>query len=135
MKMTLVTPEKRILTGADVESVTVPAYRGELNILEGHTPLVTTLDTGIMRWKVKGSDRFQYAVISWGYCEVYPNGIDILAETADLPEDINLTDAQAFIDKAKARLAAESLSDADYADLSRVVKRGESSIEVTKYKN
>jgi F-type H+-transporting ATPase subunit epsilon len=135
MKMTLVTPEKRILTGADVESVTVPAYRGELNILEGHTPLVTTLDTGIMRWKVKGSDRFQYAVISWGYCEVYPNGIDILAETADLPEDVNLTDAQSFIDKAKARLAAESLNDADYADLSRVVKRGESSIEVTKFKN
>ncbi|OYZ24630.1 MAG: ATP synthase F1 subunit epsilon [Bdellovibrio sp. 28-41-41] len=135
MKMTLVTPEKRILTGADVESVTVPAFRGELNILEGHTPLVTTLDTGIMRWKVKGSDRFQYAVISWGYCEVYPNGIDILAETADLPEDVNLTDAQSFIDKAKARLAAESLNDADYADLSRVVKRGESSIEVTKFKN
>ena len=135
MKMTLVTPEKRILTGADVESVTVPAYRGELNILEGHTPLVTTLDTGIMRWKVKGSDRFQYAVISWGYCEVYPNGIDILAETADLPEDVNLTDAQSFIEKAKARLAAESLNDADYADLSRVVKRGESSIEVTKFKN
>jgi F-type H+-transporting ATPase subunit epsilon len=135
MKMTLVTPEKRILTGADVESVTVPAFRGELNILEGHTPLVTTLDTGIMRWKVKGSDRFQYAVISWGYCEVYPNGIDILAETADLPEDVNLTDAQSFIDKAKARLAAESLTDADYADLSRVVKRGESRIEVTKFKN
>lgn len=135
MKMTLVTPEKRILTGADVESVTVPAYRGELNILEGHTPLVTTLDTGIMRWKLKGSDRFQYAVISWGYCEVYPNGIDILAETADLPEDVNLTDAQSFIEKAKARLAAESLNDADYADLSRVVKRGESSIEVTKFKN
>jgi len=135
MKMTLVTPEKRILTGADVEFVTVPAFRGELNILEGHTPLVTTLDTGIMRWKVKGSDRFQYAVISWGYCEVYPNGIDILAETADLPEDVNLTDAQSFIDKAKARLAAESLNDADYADLSRVVKRGESSIEVTKFKN
>lgn len=135
MKMTLVTPEKRILTGVDVESVTVPAYRGELNILEGHTPLVTTLDTGIMRWKVKGSDRFQYAVISWGYCEVYPNGIDVLAETADLPEDVNLADAQSFIDKAKARLAAESLNDADYADLARVVKRGESSIEVTKFKN
>lgn len=135
MKMTLLTPEKRVLTGADVESVVVPAYRGELNILEGHTPLVTTLDTGIMRWKVKGQDRFHYAVISWGYCEVYPNGIDILAETADLPEDINLTDAEAYVQKAKTRLAAESLNDTDFADLARSIKRGEANIEVTKYKN
>ncbi|MBL7544621.1 MAG: ATP synthase F1 subunit epsilon [Bdellovibrionaceae bacterium] len=135
MKMTLVTPEKKILTGAEVDSVLVPAYRGELNILDGHTPLVTTLDTGIMRWKLKGSDRFNYAVISWGYCEVYPNGIDILAETADLPEDISQTEAQTFIEKANKRLASESLSDSDYADLSRMIKRGEANLEITKYKN
>jgi F-type H+-transporting ATPase subunit epsilon len=135
MKMTLVTPEKKILTGTEVESVLVPAYRGELNILDGHTPLITTLDTGIMRWKTKGSDRFNYAVISWGYCEVYPNGIDILAEMADLPEDVNLTEAQAYIEKAKARMATESLSDEEYANMARTVKRGEAGIEVTKYKN
>ena len=135
MKMTLLTPEKRVLTGAEVDSVVVPAHRGELNILEGHTPLVTTLDTGIMRWKVKGQERFHYAVISWGYCEVYPNGIDILAETADLPEDINLADAQAYIEKAKSRLASESLNDADFADLARSIKRSEANIEVSKYKN
>lgn len=135
MKMTLLTPEKRVLTGAEVESVVVPAHRGELNILEGHTPLVTTLDTGIMRWKVKGQDRFHYAVISWGYCEVYPNGIDILAQTADLPEDVNLAEAQAYVEKAKNRLATESLNDLDFADLARSIKRGEASIEVSKYKN
>ncbi len=135
MKMTLLTPEKRVLTGAEVDSVVLPAHRGELNVLEGHTPLVTTLDTGIMRWKLKGSDRFQYAVISWGYCEVYPNGIDILAETADLPEDINLADAQAYIEKAKSRLATESLNDADFEDLARSIKRSEAGLEVSKYKN
>lgn len=135
MKMTLSTPEKRVLTGAEVDSVVVPAHRGELNILEGHTPLVTTLDTGIMRWKVKGQDHFQYAVISWGYCEVYPNGIDILAETADLPEDVDLADAQMYIDKARSRLASESLNDADFADMARTIKRGEANIEVSKYKN
>lgn len=135
MKMTLVTPEKKILTGQEVDSVLVPAFRGELNILDGHTPLVTTLDTGIMRWRLKGQERYNYAVISWGYCEVYPNGIDILAEAADLPEDITQTEAQAFIDNAKKRLASESLSDADYAHLTRNIKRGEADLEVMKYKN
>lgn len=133
--MTLLTPEKRVLTGAEVDSVVLPAYRGELNVLEGHTPLVTTLDTGIMRWRVKGQDRFHYAVISWGYCEVYPNGIDILAETADLPEDINLADAEAYIEKAKSRLATESLNDTDFAELARSIKRSEAGLEVSKYKN
>lgn len=132
--MTLVTPEKKILTGQEVDSVLIPAYRGELNILDGHTPLVTTLDTGIMRWRLKGQERYNYAVVSWGYCEVYPNGIDILAEVADLPEDVNLTETQNFIDSAKKRLATESLSEADYANLTRSIKRGEADLEVSKYK-
>ncbi len=135
MRLTLVTPEKKILTGQEVESVVVPAFRGELNILDGHTPLITTLDTGIMKWKVKGADRFQYAVVSWGYCEVFPNGVDILAETINLPEDINLDQMQAYVTKAKNRLATESLTDEEYESLSHGIKRSEADVEVIKYKN
>lgn len=135
MKMTLVTPEKKVLTGAEVESVLLPAYRGELNILEGHTPLVTTLDTGIMRWKAKGADHFSYAVISWGYCEVFPNGIDILAEFVDLPEEVDHTQAQAIMADATKRLSTQSLTDSEYADAARMVKRGEADIALSKYKN
>lgn len=135
MKMTLVTPQKKILTGADVESVLVPAFRGELNILEGHTPLVTTLDTGIMRWKTKGTDHFSYAVISWGYCEVYPNGIDILAEFADLPEEVDEAEAKAIMAEATKRLSTQSLTDSEYADEARNIKRSEADIALTRYKN
>lgn len=135
MRLTLVTPEKKILTGQEVESVVVPAYRGELNILDGHTPLITTLDTGIMKWKIKGEDRFHYAVVSWGYCEVFPNGVDILAETANLPEDVNLDEMKAYVDKAKNRLATESLTDDEYENLSRGIKRSEADTELLKYKN
>lgn len=135
MKLTLVTPEKKILIGQDVESVIVPAYRGELNILDGHTPLITTLDTGIMSWKIKGQDRFHYAVVSWGYCEVFPNGIDILAEAADLPDDVNVEDARIYMEKAKKQLATESLTDDEYEKLTHGIKRGEAGSEVIKYKN
>lgn len=135
MRLTLVTPEKKVLTGAEVDSVLVPAFRGELNILEGHTPLVTTLDTGIMRWKAKGADSFSYAVISWGYCEVFPNGIDILAEFVDLPEEVDHAEAQAIMADATKRLSTQSLTDAEYADAARIVKRGEADIALSKYKN
>ena len=56
-KLTIVTPEKRILVGQEVEEVTVPAFKGELNILPGHAPLMTTLETGVMKWKLKGRVR------------------------------------------------------------------------------
>ena len=135
MKLTLVTPEKKILTGQEVESILVPAFRGELNILDGHTPLITTLDTGIMKWKIKGQDKFHYAVVSWGYCEVFPNGVDILAEVASLPEDVNLADCEVYLAKTKSRLATESLSDDEYEKLSRGVKRAEADMAVIKYKN
>lgn len=135
MKLTLVTPEKKVVTGAEVDSVLVPAYRGELNILEGHTPLVTTLDTGIMRWKVKGSEGYSHAVISWGYCEVFPNGVDILAEFVDLPEEVDEIEAKEIMASATKRLSTESLTDSEYADAARNVKRGEADIALTKYKN
>ena len=130
MKLTLVTPEKKILTGQEVESILVPAYRGELNILEGHTPLVTTLETGIMRWKIKGEDRFHYAVVSWGYAEVFPNGVDILADIADLPEDINVEEAQKYLNDAKTKVTAAALTEDDYENLYRGIRRVEAGIDL-----
>lgn len=135
MKLTLVTPEKKILTGQEVESILVPAYRGELNILEGHTPLVTSLDTGIMRWKIKGQDKFHYAVVSWGYCEVFPNGVDILADVADLPDDVDLSECQTYLAQAQKRLVHESLSEVEYENLSRGIKRVEADMDLVKFRN
>lgn len=135
MKLTIVTPEKKILTGQEVESLVVPAYRGELNILDGHTPLVTSLDTGIMRWKLKGQDKYHYAVISWGYCEVFPNGVDILADAADLQDDVNLDECQKYMEEAKKRISTESLSDEDYENLTRGIKRAEADMNLVNLKH
>lgn len=89
-KLTLVTPEKKLLEDKDVEEVFVPAHRGELNILPGHASLMTTLSTGILKYKLKDSDQLNYASISWGYCEVFPGGVNVLAETAEIPDEIDI---------------------------------------------
>ena len=94
-KLTIVTPEKRLLLNQEVEEVTVPAFKGELNILPGHAPLITTLETGVMKWKLKGDAKQFQAVISWGYCQVSPEGVNILSDIADLPEEIDVDGAEA----------------------------------------
>ena len=79
LKLNVLTPERKAVVDLDVTQVTVPAYSGEMTILPGHAPLVTTLGTGIIKYKV-GADKMYKALISSGYCEVTPTGVNVLAE-------------------------------------------------------
>lgn len=88
-KLTLVTPQKKLVTDIEIDEVFVPAFAGELNILPGHAPLMTTLQTGVLKYRIKGSNKLKPVAISWGYCEVFPSGVNILAETAETPEEID----------------------------------------------
>ena len=88
MKLTLVTPGKRIVLGEEVSEITLPAFMGELNILPGHQPLITTLTPGVIRYKLK--DGIEVAAsISWGYCNISPEGVNVLAETVESANDID----------------------------------------------
>lgn len=109
LTLTLTTPEKKLLTDVEVEEVFVPGYRGELNILPGHAPLMTTLSTGLLRYRLKGSTEIKTVVVSWGYCEVNPNGVLVLAETAERAEDIDQERALAAWKLASERLDSGEL--------------------------
>ncbi len=102
LKLTLVTPEKIIVVDRDISGVVIPAYAGELGILEGHAPLITTLDSGILSYIEEGTAK--EIVVSGGYCEVYDNHVKVLAEKAETREDISLEDAKALVQKLKAAL-------------------------------
>ena len=108
-KFSLVTPEKKIVTDIELEDLVVPSFRGELNILPGHSPLMTTLSTGILKYKAKGESKHSEAVISWGYCEVSPAGVNVLAETAESLEEIDKERAQQALEEAQKRLTDPSL--------------------------
>ena len=82
LTLSLVTPAKKILTDVEISEVFVPtAAKGELNILEGHAPLMALLDIGILRYKLAGQSHLEQVVISWGYLEVSKDHITVLAET------------------------------------------------------
>lgn len=112
--LTLVTPQKKLLTDVEVDEVIVPAYRGQLNILPGHAPLMTTLTAGRLKVRYKGETQFKSAAISWGYCEVSPKGINVLADTAEWPEEIDKKRAEDQIKIVHTRLQQAGLSPEEY---------------------
>lgn len=129
-KLTIVTPEKRILVGQEVEEVTVPAFKGELNILPGHAPLITTLETGVMKWKLKGQERQELAVISWGYCQVSPEGVNILANIAELAEEIDLEMTKTQLAESEKRVMNELITDEDWAEFQRDWAHARAKLEI-----
>lgn len=110
MKLTLVTPEKRVLVGHEVTEVTVPAFKGELNVLPGHQPLITTLAPGIIRYK-KTDGTEMSASISWGYCYISPEGVNVLAETVETASEIDYKAAKEELTQIEKRLLTETLDD------------------------
>lgn len=121
--LTLVTPQKRILADAEIEEVILPAYRGELNILPGHAPLMSTLGVGMVRYRLKGSSQFEMAAISWGYCEVNPQGVNILAETAETVEDIDFDRVRNSLKKSEEKLSSGHLDEKEIVKYQRKTKR------------
>lgn len=125
LKLTLVTPEKKLLAETEVEEIFVPGFRGELNILPGHAPLMTTLSTGVVKYRLKGSTDLKSVIVSWGYCEVNPQGVVVLAETAERPEDIDEERALAAWKLAAERLASPELDEEERAKLMRKQQRAD----------
>jgi F-type H+-transporting ATPase subunit epsilon len=128
--LTLVTPAKKILEKAPLKEVKVPAHRGELEILQGHAPLITTLEAGVLSYTLADNTE-QRVAISWGYCEVTSSGeINVLAETAETKEEISVERAEA----ARAK-ALEALGKTNYENFyknKRKFERAEARLKTVK---
>lgn len=107
LKLTVVTPEKKLVTDVEVEDILIPAFAGELNILPGHAPLMTTLETGVVQFKRKGSTVTERVAVSWGYCEVANDVVNVLAETAESPSEIDLSRAESAFKKSEKALSGD----------------------------
>ncbi len=83
--LTLVTREKKILE-QDVDEVVLPAMRGQIGILPGHTPLLAMLKVGEMSYRV--GDKHFMLVLTWGFAEILPDRVIVIAEGAMKAEEI-----------------------------------------------
>ncbi len=101
LTLEVVTPEGLLLR-EDVEDVVAPGELGYFGVLPGHTPFLTTLGAGEITYKVGGSR--QRLTCFWGFCEVLPDRVSILAEVGERAEQIDLARAEAARDRAAAQL-------------------------------
>ena len=93
LKVRLVTPD-RVLLDATAEAVELPSMSGYMEALYGAAPLLAELGAGEVRLH-GGSAGEQIFFVAWGFVEVLPERVTILAETALHPNEIDLSEAQA----------------------------------------
>lgn len=129
-KLTIVTPEKRIVLNQEVEEVTVPGYKGELNILPGHAPLITILTTGPIRWKLPGVEIQNRAVASGGYCQVSPEGVNVLANVIDLPEEIDVNAKNDFLTHSEKKMLNDTMTELEFTELMNEMARARADIDL-----
>jgi F-type H+-transporting ATPase subunit epsilon len=105
----IVTPD-RMLVHEQVDEVEIPGVDGYFGVLPGHTPLLAALSVGEL-WYRKGQDR-TYLAIAYGFAEVLPERVTILAQLAERAEDIDVGRAESARTRAAQRL--DQKSDVDY---------------------
>ena len=92
----------RVFLEGGTEHLVITAIDGLIGIMAGHEPLVTALPTGELKYMVNG--KWQYAAISEGFIEVMPDHAIILADTCELPEEIDVKRAEEARARAEERL-------------------------------
>ena len=103
-KLTLdvVTPERRLVS-QQVDEVQLPGAEGYFGVLPGHTPLLATLQVGELWYRV-GQEK-HYLAVAFGFAEVLPDRVTVLAQLAERPEDIDVPRAEAARKRAEARIS------------------------------
>jgi F-type H+-transporting ATPase subunit epsilon len=102
-QLEIVTPEKKVVETA-AEEVQIPGKNGYLGVLPGHAPLITELAVGEITIRANASE--QHLAVAWGFAEVLPDKVTILAETAERPQEIDVDRARKAKERAEQRLTS-----------------------------
>jgi F-type H+-transporting ATPase subunit epsilon len=127
MTVEVVTPERVVYSG-EAKMVIARGVQGDLGILPNHMPLVTPLKIAPVRIKTEGEKEIRMAV-SGGFMEVRGDKVTILAETAELPEDIDVERAKAAKERAEKRLI-DKHPDLDIRRAERALQRAMARLDV-----
>jgi F-type H+-transporting ATPase subunit epsilon len=120
IRLEVVTPERQVVND-EAQIVMAPGSEGEFGVLIGHTPFMTSLKTGILRYRDSGgTERFIF--VSGGFAEALPNKVTVLAESAERRRDIDVERARSALDRAQKRLASKQ-DEIDYVRARAALER------------
>jgi F-type H+-transporting ATPase subunit epsilon len=129
-QLEVVTPEKVVVQEA-AEEAQIPGKEGYLGVLPGHAPLITELAVGEISYKNGGVEK--RLSVAWGFAEVLPDKVTILAETAERAEDIDVARAQKAKQRAEERLASGN-TELDFTRAENALKRADTRLDVAQGK-
>ncbi len=104
LTLDIVTPYGHVFT-EEVDEIVTSGSEGEFGVLPDHVPFLTTLKIGMLTYR-KGSEKGIF-FINWGYAEVGPDKVTVLADSAERSEDIDVERAKAAMKRAEERLKKE----------------------------
>jgi F-type H+-transporting ATPase subunit epsilon len=122
----IVTPEKLVVRDV-AEEMQIPGKNGYLGILPGHAPLITELAVGEITYR---NDGYTHRIaVAWGFAEVLPDKVTILAETAERAEEIDIKRAQEAKQRAEQRLQSNN-PETDFPRAQIALERAETRLDV-----
>ncbi len=113
MILTILTAEKKLVDRAQVEEILLPGIEGQLGIYDNHANFVTTIETGVMKWRQ--GQTWQSGAISRGFLEIMDGTATVLADVAELAPHINVERAKQALEKARAKIEEGGLDDGDFS--------------------
>jgi len=128
LTLELATPT-RMVVAETVDEVVVPGSEGYFGVLPGHAPLLATLGIGELTYRI-GREERQVAVAG-GFAEVRNDKVIVLADTAELPHDIDRARAERARDRAEQRLSGRAQDETDYARAAAALARALTRIQVS----
>ena len=130
INLEVVTPEK-VVVSEEAQIVAAPGVLGEFGVLSGHTPFLTALKTGIIRY-TDANGKEHYVFVSGGFAEALPNKVTVLAESAERRSDIDLERAKAALERAEKRMTEDrSREDIDFNRARAALERATVRIRLT----
>jgi F-type H+-transporting ATPase subunit epsilon len=126
----IITQERQVYSD-DVDIVVAPGIEGEMGILPNHAPLITTLSVGQLRLR-KGEEEEHFA-IGGGVLEVRPDKVVVLADSAEVADEIDVTRAEAARERAEQVMREGPPADPGaYAQLEASLRRSKVRLQVAK---
>jgi len=130
-QLEIVTPEKQLVKDVAAEELQIPGLGGYLGILPGHAPLITELAVGTITYRASGQTRT--LAVAWGFAEVLPDKVTILAEACERPDEIDTARAQKAKERAEERLKSDDPK-VDYTRAEDALQRAETRLKVASEK-
>ncbi len=133
IRLEVVTPEKSVIS-EEVQIVMAPGELGEFGVLPGHTPFMTSLQLGTVRYEdSSGTERFVF--VSGGFAEALPDRVTILADSAERRKNIDLDRAKSARERAEERLAKDDDADTDFVRAKAALLRAINRIRLVESRN